>query len=228
MVRRASLAVDLGGVLLPFSVAAVATRDRSVLPPVAADAVLFPLFLLQRPTQSTHWCAAAIVLPAVATESALFHLCSPPPHQPTLWHGPMDATGDRHGRGILMWGAGNCAEGECVHGKEQGKWVLRNLRGAVFEGISPTAKSMAHGWKCIQTATDLEERSQMGSRLGPGKKSRRTAQCMRRSFKTARWTTTGRCASLAVTTQANPLRNYFLNTPHPRFPNSLTAYIPAG
>jgi hypothetical protein len=46
----------------------------------------------------------------------------------------MDATGDRHGRGILMWGAGNCAEGECVHGKEQGKWVLRNLHGAVFEG----------------------------------------------------------------------------------------------
>jgi hypothetical protein len=68
-----------------------------------------------------------------------------------------------------MWGAGNCAEGECVHDKEQGKWVLQNLRGAVFEGDFADGKKHGHGWKRIQTATDLEERSQMGSRLGPGK-----------------------------------------------------------
>jgi hypothetical protein len=70
------------------------------------------------------------------------------PLQHTLWHGPVNVTGDRHGRGVLMWGAGNSCEGECLEGVEEGNLVFRHFaRRSVSRLFCQRQKEMAGGRK---------------------------------------------------------------------------------
>jgi hypothetical protein len=50
------------------------------------------------------------------------------------WHGPTDAAGREHGRGIDVYEDGWRFEGECVDGKRQGQWLITRPDGTREEG----------------------------------------------------------------------------------------------
>ena len=103
--------------------------------------------------------------PSTRSQSSSISASSEPP-QSTHWHGLVNAAGDRHGRGVLMWAENRC-EGECVNGVEQGNWVFENLHGALLEGRFLDGKKNGRWTERFSNGNLAEGDFAEGKRTGP-------------------------------------------------------------
>ena len=49
------------------------------------------------------------------------------------WSGPRNTVGQLHGRGMFTYADSSTAEGECVNGKQQGRWLRTRPDGTRLE-----------------------------------------------------------------------------------------------
>ena len=131
------------------------------------------------------------------------------PHQTSLWqwHGKLNDAGDRTGRGVVTWGAGNSGEGECVDGLEHGNWVFRNLRGTRFMGGFVMGKKHGLWTEKLSNGNQAEGGFAEGNKAGHWRMKKLDGTRMETMFQDGKMQYDWR---VRVPVQANPSQKCFL------------------
>ena len=139
--------------------------------------------------------------------ASAFNRADSEPHQTSLWHGKLNDAGDRTGRGVVTWGAGNSGEGECVDGLEHGNWVFQNLRGTRFMGGFVMGKKHGLWTEKLSNGNQAEGEFAEGNKTGHWRMKKLDGTRMETMFQDGKMQYDWR---VRVPVQANPSQKCFL------------------